>query len=102
MKTRYYLLLAAIGLLAGCAKEAQEIENTVDNPSNAKTVLVVGISDDLKTNLGDPENGKRKVFWSNGDQIAVNGTSSEALENIAAGTASGRAGQKTRSKCQYE
>lgn len=88
MKTRYYLLLAAIGLLAGCAKEAQEIENTVDNPSNAKTVLVVGISDDLKTNLGDPENGKRKVFWSNGDQIAVNGTSSEALENIAAGTAS--------------
>ena len=78
MKTRYIFALAAMVLLASCTKEIQEAE-PVFEPIQ-KTVLTVGINS--KTYLGESESGSRKVYWSNGDQIAVNGTASEALANL--------------------
>ena len=87
MKTRYYLLLAAMGLLASCEKEMQEPVETAEIPS-VKTVLSVGINPETKTYLGEAEEGVRKVYWSNGDKIAVNGTASDALDGLADNTAS--------------
>ncbi len=80
MKARYFLPLAAIVLLAGCNKEVAIEE--APQPEVAKTVLEVSIGPSTKTVLGAKENGEYKVYWSNGDQIAVNGTASVALENL--------------------
>ena len=41
-----------------------------------------------KTVLGPSQEGSRKVFWADGDALALNGTASEALSGVAAGTAS--------------
>lgn len=78
MKTRYIFILAAMGLLASCAKQ-MEIAPDVQESTGVKTVLQVGIDLETKTFMGDLENGSRKVFWSNGDQIRVNGKASAAL-----------------------
>jgi len=85
MKTRYiYWALTAIVACAACEKEAQqELEQ-----QPVRTVLQVGIAD-TKTYLGDADaQHHRKVYWSNGDQIAVNGTASDALGGLADNTAS--------------
>ena len=83
MKTRYYLLsLAAVALLASCTKE---MPAPVDNPGEAqfKTYLTVGIAPETKTHMEDNSGTSHKVFWSNGDKIAVNGTASDALAGLA-------------------
>ncbi len=83
MKTRYFYLMAALALVAGCAKEVQDI----DVINEAKTVLTVGLSDS-RTHMGDREGTTRHIYWSNGDQIAVNGTASEELADLPEGTTS--------------
>lgn len=85
MKARYFFLLAAMVLLASCSKELAAPEISI---SKAKTVIEVGISPATKTYLGESEAGVRKVYWSDGDQIAVNGTASYALSGLADNTAS--------------
>ncbi len=94
MKTRIFFVLAAIGLLASCAKE-QAIQNENVLPaeqgtSAGVTTLTVGLSEpeavapqNTKTHMDLVlMDGKHKVYWSNGDQIAVNGVSSEPLSEI--------------------
>lgn len=71
-------------LLASCSKELAAPEISI---SKAKTVIEVGISPETKTYLGESEAGVRKVYWSDGDRIAVNGTASDALSGLAANTA---------------
>ena len=85
MKTRYiYWALTAIVACAACEKEAQQ----EPEQQTVRTVLQVGIAD-TKTHLGDADAQQhRKVYWSNGDQIAVNGTASDALDGLADNTAS--------------
>lgn len=86
MKARVFFLLAAMGLLAGCAKELQE--SAIVTEEGVKTVLRVGINDnDTKTYLGESVAGVRKVYWSDGDKVGVNGTASDALTGLAANTA---------------
>ena len=85
MKARYFFFLAATVLLASCSKEFMAPEISV---SKAKTVIEVGISPETKTYLGESVAGVRKVYWSDGDQIAVNGIASEALSGLAENTAS--------------
>ena len=68
-----------MGLLASCAKVAEE---ALPEESVVKTYLTVGIDQDTKTHLGESETGTRKVYWSNGDQIAVNGTPSAELSGL--------------------
>lgn len=81
MKTRYIFILAAMGLLASCAKQ-MEIAPDVQESTGVKTVLQVGIEQETKTYMGESESGARKVYWSNGDQVGINGTASEALSGL--------------------
>ena len=86
MKTRYFILLAATVLFASCAKELQDSSEILpEGISETETVLEVGI-DATKTYMGDLVGNTRKVYWSNGDQVALNGVASAALEELPAGT----------------
>lgn len=85
MRTRYFFALAAVVLLASCNKELQTPEIVI---SKDVTVLEVGMAPVSKTYMGEAAEGVRKVYWSNGDVIAVNGVASEALAELADNTAS--------------
>lgn len=92
MKARYIILLAAMALLAGCAKEL----NAPVAVEQGKTVLQVGLPSDssipvidTKTFMGDKDaQNHRKVYWSNGDQISVNRVASHALAELPDSTTS--------------
>lgn len=74
------MLLAAglaFTLVTGCMKD--DTSDVV--VSGGKTQISAGISE-TRTSIGELVDGSRKVYWSNGDQIAVNGTASAALENL--------------------
>ena len=67
----------AMMVATGCMKD-----DTADVVvSGGKTEITAGISD-TRTSLGELADGSRKVYWSEGDCIAVNGTASAALENV--------------------
>lgn len=86
MKTRYFFALVAVVLLAGCNKEFQSPEIVI---TDARTTLEVGIAPAAtKTYMGEAAEGERKVYWSNGDQVAVNGIASDALAGVEEGSAS--------------
>lgn len=83
MTKSYFLWLAlpVAALLAGCtADKEKELQGEF-------TTIEISVPD-AKTSLGPSEGGIRKVFWANGDQIAINGTASIALSGIAANTQS--------------
>ena len=74
-----------MGLLAGCQKEINapvSEENT-----DGKTVITVGL-EGTKTSLGALEEGKHKVYWSDGDAIAINGVSSDELSGVTENSSS--------------
>ena len=78
-----YTALAALcvvmSAITGCVKN----ETTDTLPVEGKTVIGAGIAD-TRTSLGENVDGVRKVYWSNGDKINVNGTTSEALAEVPA------------------
>lgn len=83
MKFRFFILLAAAGVLAACAKEET---GTSESGQGGKIVAQFGVGlSDVKTTLGPAENAKRKIFWAAGDCIAINGLASEPLTEEAAG-----------------
>ena len=82
MKTRYFFILAAMGLLASCTKEADAPQMNEEIPSGAKTYLTVNLDKATKTYLGNDESSTHKVYWSNGDQIKVDEYSSEPLSGL--------------------
>lgn len=67
----------ALTLVTGCMKD--DTSDVV--VSGGKTQISAGISE-TRTSIGELVDGSRKVYWSNGDQIAVNGTASAALDNL--------------------
>ncbi len=76
-------LCATMFAFTGCVKD-----DTADvAPAAGKTVIGAGIAD-TRTSLGENVGGTRKVYWSNGDKINVNGTASEALADVPAETSS--------------
>lgn len=78
-------VLAAV-LLAGCSKEmAEPVE--VPEIETVKTVLRVGLVPEVKTYMGESEDAHRHVYWSSGDEIAVNGAVSDALAEVDPETA---------------
>ena len=82
MKYRFLILLAAAGVLAACVKEETGTSET------GKVVAHFGAGlADVKTSLGEREGNTRKILWSEGDCIAVNGAVSEPLDAQAAGEA---------------
>ena len=83
MRKLSFFALAAVVLLAGCNKEFQTPEIVV---SKAVTTLEVGIAPATRTQMGDAVAGERKVYWSDGDKININGTDSDALASVPAET----------------
>ena len=67
----------AVVLFAGCTTD---ITDDVVAPSTGGTTTITVGFDETKTSLGELVDGVRKVYWSAGDKIAVNGiTSAEAV-----------------------
>ena len=98
------LALAVMVLLAGCAKENLEPNDSVatnesaeigdgnesvndpgagENPEVVMTFSAEG--PDVKTTVSDLSGGNRYIYWSNGDQISLNGETSVALSDVGAG-----------------
>lgn len=65
----------AVVMFAGCTND---LTNEVVAPVGDTTVVGVGF-DDTKTYLGELVDGARKVYWSEGDQIAINGNASTSI-----------------------
>ena len=83
MKFRFLILLAVAGVLAACAKEET---GTSESGNNGKVVAQFGAGiSNVKTTLSPAENAKRKIFWAEGDCIAINGLASEPLTEETAG-----------------
>ena len=64
---------AALSLAAGCSKVQEGIETVT--PGKAGTVITAGL-ENTRTEL---QSDGKKVYWQDGDVIAINGTASEAL-----------------------
>lgn len=79
-KISILILAAAMVLPAACVKEAfreaEPVSLTVSISSEDSSPLSV------KTHLGEVSGNKRKVYWSNGDAICVNGVASNALAEV--------------------
>lgn len=65
----------AVVMFAGCTND---LTNEVVSPVGETTVVGVGLAD-TKTYLGELVDGARKVYWSEGDQIAINGNASTEI-----------------------
>ena len=62
--------------LAGCGQQGPEV------PYENVTVLELSLPDATKTTVSESLNGKRKVYWSDGDAISLNGVESSPLKDI--------------------
>ena len=66
----------AVVIFASCTNELMNENNA---PIDSETTVVgVGFVES-KTYLGDLVDGARKVYWSDGDQIAINGNESTEI-----------------------
>ncbi len=66
----------AVVAFAGCTTDFND--EVVAPGITGGTTVTVGIAD-TKTYLGELVDGARKVYWHNGDQIAINGNASTAI-----------------------
>ncbi len=66
----------AVVMFAGCTTDLND--EVVAPGITGGTTVTVGIAD-TKTYLGELVDGARKVYWHNGDQIAINGNASTAI-----------------------
>lgn len=80
MKKSIVIILAFAALACGCNTEILP-----DSPMSEKTVFSVSLPS-TRTVLGDESSGSRQLYWSDGDCIAVNGTASEPLSGVPAGS----------------
>lgn len=71
----FLLPLGVLALVCGCSKREATI------PNGELTTIAIGLPE-TRTHLGPSADGVRKVYWSDGDMVVVNGTASEALSGI--------------------
>ena len=67
----------AVVMFAGCTND---FTNDVVAPIEGETTVVGVGFDETKTYLGELVDGYRKVYWSEGDQITINGNASNAIK----------------------
>ena len=73
-------LLPILFLSAACNREEQDM---TESEATGQTVLTVALPSGVtRTHLGATVDNKRKVYWSNDDQICLNGTASSALSGL--------------------
>jgi len=78
------LALAAIFALSCQQMEEPSVQQPAQEEETV-TVLDLSLAQPLaKTTMGESADGKRKVYWSNGDCVSLNGTSSQPLADIPA------------------
>lgn len=77
-KTSIFFAIATIALFSACRKENF---NAAESTPGAVTVIGVGIND-VKTTMGAPVEGTRKIYWANGDQLQANDLTSAALADL--------------------
>ena len=85
MKKIFAVLGLAAVTIGSCTTDISE------DVTNARgTTELTAALEGTRTHLGDKDGntGLYKVYWSNGDCIAVNGRQSDALSNVEEGTAS--------------
>ena len=76
--------LAAVVTVVSCNRE-----NLVpEAPVPSKGTVITLTTDATKTTVGELADGKRAVYWANGDKINVNGVESEALAGLEEGSRS--------------
>jgi hypothetical protein len=77
----FNLMAGAVLLLSAYACSREEIDAPTPEKPAAKTEFRLGIAD-TKTSLGASEEGHRKVYWSSGDKVAINGIASDELSEV--------------------
>ena len=79
----FKMMAGAALLLSAFACSREELDSPGEEPVApvAKTEFRLGIAD-TKTSLGVSESGSRKVYWSTGDQVKINGIASDALTEV--------------------
>ena len=93
MKLNYIqnmIMAAAFAVAAAsCSQKVEPVEKTDPDPivdPVEVTMFTAGLPDsETKTWLGEKQDGKFPILWSEGDCIAVNGTASEALSKEDSG-----------------
>lgn len=75
MKKLIIITLAAVSLLAACQREPAPA-------GEGRLVLSVSAEPTLKTAYGEEASNQRPVYWTNGDQMALNGTASAPLSGL--------------------
>ena len=75
-KTFIILAAAALAAIVSCSKQKEEFNNTEEILTRVSVSL-----DNTKTSLSGT-GSTRKVYWSNGDAININGNASNALTGI--------------------
>ena len=88
MKKIELLTAAALSILAAvsCAKETSDNKKESANPGGARTTLSASLLS-TRTALGEKEGTAWPNYWKEGDQISVNGVTSDALGEEADGKA---------------
>ena len=81
MKKYLMISLAAMAILA-CSK--QEVETSESLSPAGLTQVEAVWSEGFKTTLGELTAGVRPLYWSEGDQLCINGSVSEALSGVTA------------------
>ncbi len=79
MKKTFFTLMLA-GIVFSCSKQEIAAPSEPGNPEGI-TEVSAGL-EATRTSLGALEAGKRKVYWSEGDQITINGTASRQLTGV--------------------
>ena len=81
MKTSHilWLVIPAMAMMTACSLEKEEEALPLEEVTILNVELPGGST---KTTMGETVEGKRKVYWSNGDQLSLAGTNSNVLEGI--------------------
>ena len=85
MKKYLAIFCFAALVLAGCNRE--ELTPSDKLSLEGKTVITLS-TPETKTTMGEVSEGKRPVYWANGDKVAVNGVVSEPLAELPANSRS--------------
>lgn len=84
MKMKFLLAASALLLCLACAREELGTDDRIAGGSNnASEMIFSAVSPSTKTMMGESVEGKRPVYWSEGDKICVNGVVSDPLEGVS-------------------
>ena len=85
---RFFVLPALILAAAASCNRISEVEPNPESKPEVVTVIEVAAPGNIaratRTSMGAANEGKRPVYWTDGDRLSLNGTASEALTGVVA------------------